>query len=107
MKNTLLIIATLVVSFSTSLSVAGTHWELAVIEKISSNIHGDIQIKVDKSASTTCDSKRVIQLPASSGKVDPLLSRAMFAYSTGEKIHIYGSGRCDGEFEIVETISRS
>jgi len=89
------------------LTVAGTHWELATIEKISSNRFGEVQIRLDKNASTLCDSKRILLLPNENGQINALLSKAMFAYTTGEKVHIYGTGQCNGEFEIVQLISRS
>ena len=89
------------------LGVAGTHWELATIQKISSNKYGEVQIKLDKAGSTACDNKQILMLPNEDGRVDKLLSKAMFAYTTGEKIHIYGTGECDGEFEVVRTIAKS
>jgi hypothetical protein len=88
-------------------SAAGTHWEMATIQKISSNKYGEVQIKLDKVASTACDNKQILRLPNESERVDKLLSKAMFAYTTGEKIHIYGTGQCDGEFEVVRTIKKS
>lgn len=89
------------------LCFSGTHWELAVIEKISSDVTGSIHIKLDKTASSICSNKRILLLPTTDGRFDPLLSRAMFAYTTGERIDIYGTGECQGEFEVVSAISKS
>lgn len=103
--NTAVLIS--VVALCAPASWAGTHWELATIEKISSNKFGDVQIKLDKSAATACDSKYIVLLPNENGRLDALLSKAMFAYTTGEKIHLYGSGQCNGEFEILGSIAKS
>ena len=107
MKTLPALVLGLSVTVAAQFSVAGTHWELATIEKISSNKQGEVQIKLDKSASSACDSKRILLLPNDSGRVDKLLSTAMFAYTTGEKISVYGTGQCDGEFEVVSTIAKS
>lgn len=106
MKNLSLIVGIFSLVIANA-SFAGAHWELATIEKISSNKYGNVQILLDKSASSRCDSKRILVLPNTNGRIDTLLSKAMFAYTTGEKIHIYGTGQCDGEFEVLQSIAKS
>jgi len=105
--KTLSLIISIVSLAVANVAVAGTHWELATIEKISSNKFGAVQIKLDKSASSSCDNKRILVLPNEDGRIDALFSKAMFAYTTGEKISIYGSGQCNGEFEVVQSIAKS
>ena len=105
------IFKTLLVTMTFSLfavqSFAETQWELATIEKITSDTLGAIQIKLDKDAASPCSSKHILLLPYTKGKLNPMLTRAMFAYSTGEKLNISGSGQCRGEFEVVGDISRT
>jgi hypothetical protein len=107
MKQILSLLLGLGLIASAPLCFSGAELELAVIEKISSNASGAIHIKLDKPISSACSSKKILLLPTAEGKIDPLLSRAMFAYTTGEKISIYGTGQCQGEFEIVSSISRT
>lgn len=88
-------------------SFAGTQWDGAKIEKISSDSVGTIHIKLSKQAASECDNKRILLLPTTPGRINPLLSRAMFAYTTGEELTILGTGECKGEFEVVREIVRT
>ena len=105
MKTVSLLVLGSFFTLSAASTFAGTQWRLAEIEKISSNSTGTIQIKLDKPASSVCGSEQILLLPTVDGKMNPLLNRAMFAYTTGEKINVTGTGECRGEFEVVSTIA--
>ncbi len=107
MKTFSALLVALTFAVFTVQSSAASQWELATIEKITSDTLGAIQIKLDKKSSSPCSSKHILLLPYSKGKLNPMLTRAMFAYSTGEKLNISGSGQCRGEFEVVGDISKS
>ncbi len=93
--------------FFCSMSHAGTQWQEATIENISTNAYNEVRISLDKASTTSCGNKQQLLIPASDGRINTLLNQAMFAYSTGDKITISGNGSCRGEYEVVQSIRLS